>query len=180
MKFFPKVAILLFTIMSLASCSSPNISDYKHTTPNLSLDTFFNGKLNAYGIVLDRNGKLTRRFSVDIDAQWNGNHGTINEWFVFDDGEKSTRIWEIQKQQTENGIKYTGTANDVVGEATGKTSGSALYWRYDLLIKVDGTEYQVTLDDWMYLIDQKRLFNKTDIIKFGLKVGEVILFIEKV
>ncbi len=167
---------MLFLFICLTACSSPQISDYKETTPDLVLEEFFNGNLSAYGMVLDRNGKLARRFSVVLEAQWNGNKGTINEWFDFDDGEKSTRVWQLTKEDENT---YSGTAGDVVGTAKGQTSGSALYWKYDLLIKIDGTEYQVTLDDWMYLIDDNRLFNKTNIIKYGLKVGEIIIYIEK-
>lgn len=176
MRSIKKLIILSMLSISLLSCTSPTVNDYKNTTPELTLESFFNGKLTAYGIVLDRKGKLTRRFSVKLEAEWNDNKGTINEWFTFDDGEKSTRTWQLTKENTN---QYTGTANDVVGVAKGTINGSALYWQYDLLIKVDGTEYQVTLDDWMYLLDKKRLFNKTDIVKFGFKVGEVILFIEK-
>lgn len=171
-----KSSVLLILLLCITSCSSPKIDDYKNTTPDLVLEDFFNGELVAYGMVLDRSGKLTRRFTVKLEAYWNNNKGTINEWFVFDDGEKSTRTWQLIKQ-TDN--IYTGTANDVIGTAKGQTNGSALYWQYDLLITVDGSEYQVTLDDWMYLIDNKRLFNKTDIIKYGLKVGEIILYIEQ-
>lgn len=171
-----KSSVLLILLFCVTSCSSPKIDDYKNTTPDLVLEDFFNGELVAYGMVLDRSGKLTRRFTVKLEAYWDNNKGTINEWFVFDDGEKSTRTWQLIKQ-TDN--IYTGTANDVIGTAKGQTNGSALYWQYDLLITVDGSEYQVTLDDWMYLIDNKRLFNKTDIIKYGLKVGEIILYIEQ-
>jgi len=177
MKNLLTISFLLLFFIGITSCSSPSIKDYKNTTPNLVLEDFFNGDLKAYGMVLDRNGKLTRRFSVDLKAEWQNNKGTINEWFLFDDGEKSTRIWQLTKQEDNT---YIGTANDVIGTAKGKTSGSALYWQYQLNIVVDGSEYQVTLDDWMYLLDDKRLFNKTDIIKFGLKMGEIILYIEKI
>lgn len=176
MKTIIKYTAIIFILIGLTSCSSPSLQDYQNTTPDLVLEDFFNGNLVAYGMVLDQSGKLTRRFSVKLEANWVGNQGTINEWFVFDDGEKSIRTWQLTKQVNN---QYTGTANDVVGVARGETKGSALYWQYDLLIMVDGTQYQVTLDDWMYLIDNKRLFNKTDILKFGFKVGEVILYIEK-
>jgi len=171
------IIILCFIVMGGFSCTSPGLGDYASTTPKLSLESFFSGNLKAYGIVLDRNGKLSRRFSVTLKAEWKDNKGTVNEWFIFDDGEKSTRTWKLIKEKDNT---YSGTANDVIGIAKGKTSGSALYWKYQLLITVDKTEYKVTLDDWMYLIDNKRLFNKTDITKFGFKVGEVILYIEKI
>lgn len=176
MKKVIKTTLVLGALLFITSCSSPQISDYQNTTPDLVLEEFFNGSLNAYGMVLDQNGKLSRRFSVKLEASWNNNEGVINEWFTFNDGEKLTRVWQLSK---EGNNKYTGTAGDVVGVAQGETRGSTLYWQYDLLLKVEGVEYQVTLDDWMYLIDNKRLFNQTDIIKYGIKVGEVILYIEK-
>ena len=176
MKKFIIFTSIILLCLSVASCSSPKIQDYSGTTPNLLLEEFFNGELSAYGVVLDHNGKLTRRFTVKLQASWKDNKGTIEEWFTFDDGEKSKRIWQLTKQDKN---QYTGTANDVVGIAKGTTSGSALYWKYDLLINVDDTEYQVTLDDWMYLINSNLLFNKTDIIKYGIKVGVVNLYIEK-
>lgn len=171
------IIILCFITLGGASCTSPNLGDYANTTPQLALESFFNGDLKAYGMVLDRNGKLSRRFTVELKAEWKGNKGTVNEWFIFDDGEKSTRTWQLTKEKDNT---YSGTANDVIGIAKGRTNGSALYWKYDLLLKVDDNEYKVTLDDWMYLIDNNRLFNKTAITKFGFKVGEVILYIEKI
>jgi len=109
-------------------------------------------------------------------ADWQGNKGEIKEWFEFDDGEKSIRIWQLEKVGNNN---YIGQAADVIGIAKGRTQGSALYWQYDLEIEVEGENYTVTLDDWMFLLDQDRLFNKTDMTKFGFKVGEIIIYIEK-
>ncbi|MDP4984795.1 DUF3833 domain-containing protein [Pseudoalteromonas tunicata] len=169
--------LVIFSLLVLTACSNPTINDYQNTEPKLELDQFFNGKLKAYGLVLDRQGLVTRRFEVDLIGSWHNNHGELNEWFYFDDGEKSTRNWKLTKLADGN---YTGTAGDVVGIAKGKTAGSALYWKYQLLIKYQGDDYEITLDDWMYLVDDKRLFNKTELSKFGFKVGEVILYIEKI
>jgi hypothetical protein len=169
------IFILLFFLFG--GCGSASLDDYSNTTPELKLKQFFDGKLKAYGIVLDRSGKLLRRFDVDLIANWDGDKGEIKEWFSFDDGEKSTRIWRLN-QVADN--QYQGQADDVIGIATGNTKGSALFWQYDLDIVVDGETYRVTLDDWMFLLDEKRLFNKTEMTKFGFKVGEVILYIEKI
>lgn len=160
----------------IAGCSSPLLSDYQQTTPVFKLEEFFNGELIAYGMVLDRGGKLTRRFKADLIANWEDDNGVIDEQFYFDDDEKATRVWRLTKTAPN---QYEGQAGDVIGIARGETSGSALYWQYEMTINVDGSDYRVTLDDWMYLLDDKRLFNKTDILKFGFKVGEIVLFIEK-
>ncbi|WP_392339274.1 DUF3833 domain-containing protein [Moritella marina] len=174
---FPLTILPLLTLPLIASCSSPTLDDYQQTTPVFAFDSFFDGDLIAYGIVFNRNGNMTRRFHVELSASWQGEQGTIKEWFTFDDGEKSTRIWNITKKSAN---LYEGTASDVIGIAKGRTQGAALHWQYELMINVDGSDYEVALDDWMYLLDEKRLFNKTDIVKFGVKVGEINLVIEKI
>lgn len=170
-----RLLIVALTIL-ISACSSPDINDYTSTSPDLKLEQFFNGTLTAHGVVLDRSGALTRRFSVDLLGTWQEDKGKLEEWFVYDDGEKQTRTWYLENLGDGN---YKGTANDVVGTAMGTAKGSALYWRYQLVINYQGEPLEVTLDDWMFLINEKRLINRTEIIKFGIKVGEVILTIEK-
>ncbi len=170
-----QLLIVALTIL-ISACSSPDINDYTSTSPDLKLEQFFNGKLTAHGVLLDRSGALTRRFSVDLQGTWQDDKGKLEEWFVYDDGEKQTRTWYLENLGDGN---YKGTANDVVGTAMGTAKGSALYWRYQLVISYQGEPLEVTLDDWMFLINEKRLINRTEIVKFGIKVGEVILTIEK-
>ncbi len=171
-----RILSIILTILLLAACASANIKEHQDTLPLLKLEQFFDGKLKAYGMVLDRSGNLLRRFEVDLLADWQGDNGQIKEWFRFDDGEKSTRIWQLTRTGEH---QYQGQAGDVIGIAKGETRGSALYWQYDMDIKVGDDTYKITLDDWMFLIDEKRLFNKTDMTKLGFKVGEIILYIEK-
>ncbi|WP_243756201.1 DUF3833 domain-containing protein [Shewanella sp. BF02_Schw] len=162
------------------SCSSASIEDYQQTTPTLDLATFFDGKLTAAGVVQDFSGKVTRKFTVTMEAHWvdspEGKQGVINEWFIYDDGEKQTRVWNITDKG--NGL-YEGTANDILGIAQGESRGSALRWRYDMILPVDGSEYEVLFDDWMFLVDEQTIINKSDIIKFGITVAQVTLVISK-
>ncbi|MCC2606998.1 DUF3833 domain-containing protein [Planctobacterium marinum] len=160
----------------LSACSAVDVSDYAATEPRLDLKTFFNGDLKVYGMVQDMSGKMTRRFSADIKASWQGNTGTLDEVFYFDDGEQQTRIWTLN--DLGNG-RYTGTAGDVVGVAQGQTRGAVFRWQYELTIPYDGDTLNVHLDDWLYLISEDRLLNRTSINKFGIEVGEITLIIEK-
>lgn len=160
----------------LSSCSSVEVTDYKDTSPKLVLETFFNGPLKASGVVHDFSGKVIRKFNVTMEASWQGNEGVINEWFVYDDGETQTRVWKIIALG--NG-QYTGTAGDILGTALGQSSGSALRWKYDMLLPVDGDEYQVHFDDWMFLVNDNTIINQSDIIKFGVTVAQVTLVIQK-
>ncbi|GMA81247.1 hypothetical protein GCM10025855_07800 [Shewanella glacialipiscicola] len=152
------------------------VTDYKDTTPTLVLESFFNGPLKASGVVHDFSGKVIRKFNVTIEANWQGSEGVINEWFVYDDGETQTRVWKIKALG--NG-QYTGTAGDILGTALGQSSGSALRWKYDMLLPVDGDEYQVHFDDWMFLVNDNTIINQSDIIKFGVTVAQVTLVIQK-
>ena len=45
-----------------------------------------------------------------------------------------------------------------------------------LNLPVDDTTYVVTFDDWMYLLDEDRMVNRSVMKKFGVRLGEVILF----
>ncbi len=171
-----KSSLLVISMGLLTACSSASIEDYDKTTPELNLSRFFDGKLTAAGIVQDFSGTVTRKFTVTMEASWQGNKGVINEWFIYDDGEKQTRIWHIT--DLGNG-QYEGTANDILGTATGEARGSALRWAYDMILEVDDSEYEVHFDDWMFLVDESTIINKSDIIKFGVTVAQVTLVISK-
>lgn len=170
-----RVYLGLFVLAMLTACSA-SIEDYEGTEPKFDFKQFFSGELVAYGIVQDYSGEVTRRFRVDMQASWQGNKGVIDEQFYYQDGEQDTRVWRIELG--ENGT-LTGTANDVVGTAQGVTRGSAFNWKYTLEIPYDGDTMTVDLDDWMYLVTESRLINRTAIDKLGLEVGEITLVIEK-
>lgn len=168
-------AALLATAL-LAGCAQIQPIAYRGQQPTLDLKQYFNGRLTAVGIVFDRSGKMTRRFHVTIDASWKGDVGTLQEHFVYDNGDKQERIWTIRELPEKDGEKrYIGTAGDVIGEAIGRAAGNALNWRYTLALPVDGTVYHVQFDDWMYLMDAHTLLNVSTISKFGFKVGSVFL-----
>lgn len=77
-----RILVVLCLSMLLASCSSVELDDYQGTRPDLKLEQFFDGKLVAYGIVLDRSGKMIRRFEVDLLASWQGNKTRLKNGFV--------------------------------------------------------------------------------------------------
>ncbi|KZE31478.1 DUF3833 domain-containing protein [Crenobacter luteus] len=172
-RWWPVVALLL---LLPAGCGSARLDDYRGTRPQLDLVRYFDGPITAWGMFQDRSGKVIRRFTVQIDAHWKGDTGTIDERFVYDDGERRRRVWTVKKG--ENG-EYTGTASDVVGVARGKTVGYALRWAYTLKLQVGDKEYEVDFDDWMYQVDAATMINRSEMKKFGLRLGEVTLFFRK-
>lgn len=160
----------------LAGCAGPSVDVYQDEKPVLDLASYFNGKLDAWGIVQNRSGKVTKRFHVEMTGSWQGNRGTLEEDFSYSDGSKSRRTWIITKLDASH---YRGTAADVVGEAVGEARGNALRWRYVLAVDVDGRTYNVNFDDWMYLMDDQVMLNKSGMSKFGIHVGEVTVSFRK-
>jgi Protein of unknown function (DUF3833) len=164
--------ILGVLIMSLFTACTTSIKDYASEKPALVLENYLNGKMTAHGLFMDRFGKVKKRFTVLLDSTWIDNVGTLKENFDWSDGRKTQRIWTITK--TAEG-KYTGTAADVDGFATGESSGNAFHWTYTMNLDVDGSIYKVSFDDWMYLINDKVLINKAVMSKFGIRLGEVLI-----
>ena len=167
-----RTLLALASAALLAACAGPQPADYASEKPVLDLKTYFNGPLVAHGIFTDRSGKVARRFTVQMTGTWSGNEGVLDEHFTYSDGKTERRVWRLRD---EGGGRWSGRADDVVGEATGIASGNALNWRYTLRLPVDGKVYEVQFDDWMYLMDDKVMLNKAVMSKFGFRLGEVTL-----
>jgi hypothetical protein len=163
-------------ILSLAGCATADVEPYQNEKPALNLQHYLNGSLQAWGIFQGRSGEVKKRFHVAIYASWKNDNGIIDEHFSWSDGSHSRRIWKLARQADGT---YRGQADDVVGEAIGELSGNTLHWRYVLALPVDGKIYNVNLDDWMYLIDDKVMINRSYMSKWGISLGEISLSFAK-
>lgn len=169
-------ALVLIAAVLLTSCSRVDVSSYAEETPGLELREYFAGHVKAWGMFQDRSGKVIKRFTVDIHGHVEGDTLTLDEDFLYSDGSTQKRIWTLTAGPAGS---WTGTAGDVVGQAEGRVMGNALHWQYVLRLPVDGTEYDVHLDDWMYLIDPETMVNRSFMSKFGVELGQVTLFFRK-
>jgi hypothetical protein len=165
-------AVLLAATALVAGCATPDVTEYAREQPVLDLRTYFNGKVDGYGLFTDRNGKVVKRFTVVMDCRWDGDEGVLDEDFTYSDGSKQRRIWRVRKLADG---RYTGRADDVVGEAVGQASGNSLRWNYTLALPVDGRTWHVQMDDWMHLVDREVMLNRTAMSKFGIHLGDVTL-----
>jgi hypothetical protein len=150
--------------------------DYATTDPEFDLFTFFEGEQQAWGIFIDRFGKLRKRFQVSIKGSIEKDLLTLDESFIYDDSTTEERTWLIKRIDKH---QYVGSANEIVGKAQGESYGSALQWQYQMDLNIDGTDWRVHFNDWMFLLDQNTMVNKAVVTKLGVKLGEVILFFRK-
>lgn len=178
---------LLTALCCLFSCSS-SISRYENTAPSLVIEEFFNGELTAHGIVKNYRGHVVRHFNATIRASWNEGIGTLDEDFIFDDGETQKRIWTITPNEPINGKRnktpssishYTAVAGDVIGEAPVSVTGNSMFLSYLLTIPYKNDTINVKVDDKMFLVNESTIINESTLHKFGLAVGSITLTILK-
>ena len=162
--------------LALAGCAAPDVGHYAAEKPALDLRRYFDGLVTAHGMFSDRSGEVKRRFTVAMQCSWKGDDGVLDEQFSYSDGERQRG--ERRLHHFGQGA-YTGRADDVVGEARGRTAGNAFRWGYTLLLPYDGKTIEVEFDDWMFLIDERTMLNRATMSKFGLRLGEVQLAFNK-
>jgi len=167
-----KLLTTLLLSLGLTACAAPDVEHYKAEKPTLDMKHYFSGTLDAWGMFQGRSGEVKKRFHVVVDARWEGDTGVLDEHFSWSDGTTSRRVWTLKRQPDG---RYIGTADDVVGEAIGRVAGNALHWRYVLALPVDGKTYNVNFDDWMFLMDDKVMLNRSYMSKWGFNLGEVTL-----
>jgi hypothetical protein len=152
------------------------IEQFRDASPALRLESYFEGRVLAWGSFEDRFGYVRRQFSVEIEGHWDGNELVLHEDFSYSDGEKQTRVWHIRLDGA-NG--YTGQADDIIGAARGQVAGNALNWQYTMELPVGQSKWRVQFDDWMLLQPGGVMLNRARVSKWGLRIGEVRLFFIK-
>ncbi|MEO0912850.1 MAG: DUF3833 domain-containing protein [Pseudomonadota bacterium] len=163
-------------VVMLAGCGRPGLEDPSLGGPKLDLEEYFVGDLKAYGQFQDRFGTALRRFEVDITGEWDGEVLTLNEDFVYEDGTTENRVWTLRKTGEDT---WEGTAPGVIGVATGEERGDVFNWAYTIDLPVPDGTLRVTFDDWMWRLDEKRVLNRAYMERFGIEIGDVIIFFEK-
>lgn len=171
--------LTLLSVLSLgllSGCSDQALVAYQGNKPTFNLYQYFSGHTEAWGMLQDRSGQVTRRFTVSMDGEKKQDAFYLYEHFVFDDGERTQRTWVIKSLGSG---KYEGRAGDIKDIALGEEVGNALRWHYQLFVPYKGKKYLVSFDDWMYRLDDQHVMNVSSMKKFGLNLGKLTIFFQK-
>ncbi len=174
-----KSALLLSGLLMLAGCTS--VEDYAGNAPAMDFHEFFTGDVDGWGIVTDWRGRVTHRFHVAMHGTRIERNGEdflrLDETFTWADGRTTERYWEVVKH--ENG-RYSATAPDVPGGASGQAAGNAIRWRYTFAMPYkEGKTVELNMDDWMWMVDENTLMNRNRMSKWFLPVGELVITFRK-
>lgn len=171
-----RTAAALLMATALAGCSAPDVARYQNEKPAFDVQQYFEGRTEAWGMVQKRSGEVVKHFHVTVQGHRVDGKLVLEEDFLYSDGTTQQRTWTITPLG--NG-GWSGLAGDVVGEAQGRSAGNTLHWNYTLQVPVNGTTYDMQMDDWMFLVDGKTLLNRTSMRKFGVEVAQVTIFFRK-
>ena len=140
--------------------------------PTFEPESYFAGRLDAHGVFVDRFGSIQRQFEVVVEGRKTDTGFSLDEYFLYDDGEREERRWDVTALG--NG-RYEGRCRDVIGVAHGVCTANMLSWKYRFRLEMFGRKVAVTFDDVMVLQAGGVLVNRATVSKAGLKLGEVLL-----
>lgn len=175
-----KLKILIFVLLVpfiFIGCSKMQIEDFNNKSPEFIPQEYFNGKMTAYGLVKDRSGKIIRTFKGTLVGSWDENGiGTLDEKFVYDDGEELTRIWKLTPTAEKT---FDARAGDIIGTAKMVANGNTVMIDYVMRIPYGGSSIDISVRDWLHLQEDGVIINHSKMKKFGFTVGELVITIIK-
>ena len=169
--------LLMALLFCTTACCGPKIEDYAGKTPELDIRDYMNGDLEAWGVFFAHDGTADPRFYVKMHGDFDEDGGTFREAFTYDDGRRQQREWHFKFIDDHH---FIGTAADVIGVAHGTQYGNTANMKYTLHLTLEsGKTHDVSMDDWLYLTDDKHLVNRAAMSKFGYQAGELFIGFNK-
>lgn len=146
-------------------------ADYAAEAPTASIRTMLSGEYTAHGVIFDYTGRANARFSASIVGTFDESGGTLAERFVYDGSDAvDRREWRIRFTGADT---FTATADDVVGTAEGVIAGNAVRMTYRLRLPERAGGHVLDVVDWLYLMEDGTIVNRSDMRKLGLKAAEL-------
>ncbi|WP_309500141.1 DUF3833 family protein [Sulfurovum sp.] len=116
-------------------------------------------------------------FAGKLVGSWDKNCvGTLDETFVYDDGETQTRVWTLKPTGDKT---FTGTAGDIAGEAQMIAKSNTVMIDYTMSVPYKDGTIDIDVRDWLHLQEDGVILNHSKMKKFGFAVGELVITIVK-
>ena len=144
---------------------------YADTGPDFDIRRHLNGPIHCEGVIYGPLGTVTSRFTADMEGEWSGASGTLAEHFRYAGGGTQDRKWYLD---VANDGTFTATAADIIGTGRGVMSGATVRMHYRLRLPEDAGGHVLDVTDWMYLMDNGVIMNRSELRKYGLRVAELI------
>ena len=101
----------------------------------------------------------------------------MTEHFRYDSGETQDREWRLTVEP--NG-SIRAEADDLVGVGRGKQAGHGVCLKYSIRLPESSGGHVLDAIDWMYLVENGTIINRSQFRKFGIKVAELVATIRPI
>jgi len=162
-------SVILFICIS--GCSSVNFKQLSKQGPDFDFVDYFEGHTRASGWFADRFGNVKRHFCGDFHGEQIGDLFNLDEKLYYSDGVIEERVWSVAISP--EGV-FSAESDSLVGSATGQMKGSALRMEYVMNVKIAENKFwKLKMNDYMFYQPDRSLHNSTEVIKWGLRIGNV-------
>ena len=161
----------------LAGFRAQTPAEFAGKGPQFDPREHLNGPIQCEGVIYGPTGRVTSRFVADMVGEWQGNTGTLRETFRYDSGRVQNRCWTLRLG---NDGTLRATAPDVVGDGSGVVSGPSVQMLYDIKLDDEAGGHVLSVVDWMYLMENGTIMNRSQFTKFGITVAELVATLRRV
>lgn len=144
---------------------------WKGRGPDFDVRRHLSGPILCEGVIYGPTGRVTSRFVADMEGTWDGNRGTLTERFRYDSGAVQDRAWRLT---VANDGAIRAEADDIVGTGRGRQEGAAVRLDYNIRLPAEAGGHVLAVTDWMYLMENGTIINRSQFRKFGIKVAELV------
>ena len=170
--------LALAALLVLGGCSRP-LGPAGFSASGAVFDplAFFTGHVTSWGVEENRGGAPIAIVTTDCQGVASG-PGAIRMVQVLRIGaaRPQTRIWQMRRIDAGH---YVATANDMAGHADGVVAGRVLHWRWVLRADPGDALADVTMEQWLYQMDDGAVVIRTVITKLGVRLLQVTEQFEK-
>ncbi len=168
---------LLFGVSRLIGFRTQKPGDFTSNGPDFDMRKHLNGKILCEGVIYGPLGRVSSRFVADMNGTWDGNTGTLAETFRYDNGTVQERCWTLR---VDDAGTIRADAPDLVGTGSGAQKGPAVQMLYKIKLDAASGGHELNVIDWMYLMENGTIMNRSQFRKFGIPVAELIATMRKV
>lgn len=170
MNYFRALSLIVF---GLAGCASNDVSKFAGGAPSMAPPDWMVGTVEGYGVIVDRFGTVKSQFHAHENGVWDAATGTLTltETITYLQGDTTPpthRVWRFVEQSPGH---WTGTANDVIGTATGAQAGNAWHLMFHQMLPVGGHQIAVSVDDWRFREAANVAIDRSVITKLGIELA---------
>jgi hypothetical protein len=132
---------------------------------------FFSGHTHSWGVIESRSGAPSEWVVTDSHGEQHGTNKLLMvQHLTFQDGTTQKRDWTLRRSGPG---RFDATANDMVGTAEGYVDGNVFHWQWVLARRPGNALMNVTMNQWMYRLDDDTVMIRTTVSKLGIIVAEV-------